>query len=182
MIPAAYTSSLTQMSVNHALHNTEIARMNAVENLAEYHSVHLINSTNSATVQSVTEVELSVYDVEVYEWTWIDYNDGHGGIPDRMGYATEHQMTLVENSDGAYQIIEDIYDESDILGVPSQGPELETTVIADPPSVSVNGTNSNVNINVNNSIDYGDKWVMHECAPNGNANYTSVPVGQQGCL
>lgn len=165
---AEYVKLLFDLTPKTEVCSTELNRMNAVDNLARYHNVHLLNSTNSASVQSVTEIHSSVYDVSVYEWTWIDYNDGNGGHVDRLGYATEHQMTLAEQSDGGYLITADIYDESDILGVPNI--ELETMDISpvEPPAANIQGTNSGIDLKVNNVIDYADKWVVHQ--------YTSNPV------
>ena len=55
----------------------------------------------------------------VYEWTYYDYDDlsdGEGGL-DVSGFGTWHILTAAERPDGAFAILSDEYDESDILGI-----------------------------------------------------------------
>lgn len=139
-------------------------RLSAVDNLALYHDVHVLDTANSATVTDITQSGASTYKAKVYEWTWIEYNDGQGSATDIMGFATDHEMVLQKDDAAGYKILDDIYDDSDILGVPSHYNDSLVSSTQGNESVSIksNGINSNVDLNVNNLIDYADKWVVHE--------------------
>lgn len=178
-----FSAPLSQVSSNSILINTELERASAADNLAKYHGVHLIDSSNSATIQKITPIDEESYSLDVYEWTWIQYNDGKNGDSDTMGYATNHRMTVCKSTDMSYQIVDDIYDESAILGIPTVQDEL-ADLLPDEPSFAVSSTdsgiNSSVNLNVNNVIDYADKWVIHAHTPNtkqNTANYNLTTYG-----
>ena len=87
---------------------------------------------------------------------------------DEMGYATEHLITVAVDSSGMYKIIEDNYDESEILGVLHI--QLDEVFQDAEPSraAATAGVNSNTNVNyaVNSVVDYADAWVIHEYASN----------------
>lgn len=177
---ATISATLSELSSSQSLHRSELNRMSASDNLSEYHNVHLISSSNNASIQSITEIDNSTYEVDVYEWTWIQYNDGKSGATDIMGYGTDHTITLRKDSNNSYQIINDIYDESEILGEPSNCEIAEAqTIVAPTSAVSGAGVNSGVNLNVNKLIDYADTWVVHEYASNmqNPANYNTQVYG-----
>lgn len=95
---ATISATLSELSSSQSLHRSELNRMSASDNLSEYHNVHLISSSNNASIQSITEIDNSTYEVDVYEWTWIQYNDGKSGATDIMGYGTDHTITLRKDS------------------------------------------------------------------------------------
>lgn len=180
MPTTTFSAALSELSSNQSLRSSELSRMSAADNLAEYHNVHLISSSNSTSIQNITELDGAVYEIDVYEWTWIQYNDGKSGATDIMGYATDHEMTLQKNADNSYQIVNDIYDESEILGEPSSYEIAQAQAIIESTSVvSETGVNSAVDLNVNRLIDYADSWVVHEYASNmqNSANYNTEVYG-----
>lgn len=133
-------------------------------------SAEVIPSIRQAYVQSGDSVKLSVY-----EWTWVDYNEGM----DRFGYATEHEM-VVQAINDTYSIISDNYDESDIIGMQSEGyiaPEIESI-----PPIDVLD-NSQLNIvmalpgttyDVGKAVDYADKWVYKGIYSGMNTSYYNL--------
>lgn len=177
-----FSAPFSQISSNSTLINTELERASAADNLAKYHGVYLVGSSNSASIQEITPIDEVSYLLDVYEWTWIQYNDGKNGDIDTMGYATNHQMTVCRSADMTYQVLDDIYDESAILGIPAAQDEL-TDLLSDDSSFAISSTdsgiNSNVNLNVNHLIDYADKWVIHAhtTTKQNTANYNLTQYG-----
>ena len=157
---------------NAAVYQQETERLDARDNLALYHGVHVVSASSTPYITGITTCQPlasqqagQAYEVDVYEWTWVDYNDGHGGAIDRMGYATEHTLIVSSDSSGAYTIVSDIYDESDILGEYSQVADSSVAQLSSPSgsarAVSASGVNSNRRLQVNALITYADRWVGH---------------------
>ena len=132
----------------------------------------------------------------VYEWTWVDYIDGDSTITDRMGFATIHDMTLAPDSDGNYAVVRDSYDEADISGHTSMDFDSvefsrATAGIDTAPlfSAMTNGESltpissgmdaipmANLPGNATNilaSIEYADKYVIHDVATSSSTSYTA---------
>ncbi len=159
------TLDSSNLLVSRAVSETEISRSGAVQNLAKYHNVYVVDCQNETNVTKVVQKTPTQVVANVFEWTWLQYNDGQGGPIDLMGYATEHCITLEEQDNGQYLIVSDCYDESDILGVPEIG-VAESFASCEEALVQrdVNGVNSSVDLNLNVLIDYADRWVVHEYA------------------
>ena len=158
--------AIKDISSNREVWEKEEQRLSARDNLAEHHGVHVIDANNSAYVISASFIDNTNLMLDVYEWTWIRYNDGKDGPIDEMGYATDHQIKIEQAIDGSLSIIEDIYDESEIIGgafIPSEKSIL--TEVSEN-SFETKGVNSNIDYEVNAVIDYADTWVIHEYASN----------------
>lgn len=152
----------------------ERQRLDAKDNLANYHRVYVISSENSFQITAATEADECAY-LSVYEWTWVTYDDGKNGAIDLMGYATEHEMCLEKNADNKWQIISDDYTEEDILGVPHYSTKgmtrTESSLAQDgTPLRTMRGLNSNITYNVNAVVEYADSWVNHEYPSDSSPN------------
>lgn len=159
-----FSREMQVLTTNQELVSKESSRLSAIDNMAQYHGVHVIKSANSANILDISYPEgrfstSTPLTLEVYEWTWIEYNDGKGGPIDSMGYATNHTITMGQDADGEFAIQDDIYDESAILGVPLNQ-DSNLTVSSDI-SLAASGVNSGKVLNLHNLIDYADKWVAH---------------------
>lgn len=107
---------------------------------------------------------MSVFEVEVYEWTWIEYNDGKGGPIDEMGYSTDHTMILQLCEDGSYIIVDDVYDDSEILGPPTSVGAVMSSSFQEPEvavPTKLTGVNVDAGLDVSALIKYADTWVPH---------------------
>lgn len=157
--------------ISQSVYTKEQERMFAKGDLAQYHNIYIMDSSISISINSVKMVEPSVYEAEVYEWTWIWYNDGQGGTVDEMGYATNHTLELQHHEDGSYSILDDLYDDSEIFGlqVADKAIELEGDATeADITLVTKSaGINFNAGLYVDTLIEYADAWVPHEPVGNG---------------
>lgn len=159
-------------------------------------------STTQRVISAAQTVRNGNIDAIVYEWTWMDYIDGDSSMTDRMGFATVHDMTLTPDEDGMYAVSRDSYDEWDISGHTSKDynevefaqavegidtmplfreitsndsfmPTNEWPDIA-PRALAGNATN------ILDSIDYADKWVIHDIAndyDSHTANYNESVYG-----
>ena len=106
--------------------------------------------------------------LRVYEWTWLQYNDGKGGPTDEMGYSTEHLITVRQVAKDRFEIIDDIYDESEILGDSFISDDRDCRnglEVSNLRNQLTSGVNSNIAYKVNAVIDYADSWVVHEYSP-----------------
>ena len=100
---------------------------------------------------------------------------------DRFGYATEHEM-VVQEENNTYSIISDNYDESDILGMQSEGYVIP--LIIDIPlheSQEILHSNNNMvmaspgsTYDVGKAIDYADKWVYKGKYDGMNTSYYNL--------
>ena len=171
-------SDLGIITNNTTLISIEAARLDAADNLKKYHGVYPINSTNSFYIQSYrynaeskTTNQPVSYTLDVYEWTWIEYTNGIDNDINKMGYATEHEITVCKQDGSSdYVIVSDVYDESDILGERQElfvSNQLEEAALSKKSMLvsATNGINSNVNMDVNALIDYADQYVVHEYSP-----------------
>lgn len=172
-------TSITEMNTMVASTNIELLahetkRSGARDNMAEYHDVHIINSEVVPIVEKAAKIEKTgyeeAYEVDVYEWTWIEYNDGNNGPVDRMGYATDHKMTIVSEVNGGLKILENKYDDEMFTGVPQNPPvaevmsENELMDFSDEEVLTPNSISTS-SLNVNKIITYADKWVGRSIAP-----------------
>ena len=169
----------------------ELQRTEAKSNLMKYHNVHTLEATNSAIVRSITPFAGSAQDtfqLDVYEWTWLTYNDGKGSDSDTMGYATEHLIIVAADEEDNYKIIEDVYDEHEILGAQPERTEDPTSDVPfeedeNNHPLQRNGVNSSSNIAyaVNSVVDYADNWVIHQYSPDNSmqnpGNYNTTTYG-----
>lgn len=97
--------------------NTDL-RTSGMMDYFESCKLHLLSwEAFTGEPQDITTMENGLVSCKVYEWveyTW--YNDD---FPDPVssGFGTWHTLTLAPNAgDTSYQIVQDIYDESDISG------------------------------------------------------------------
>lgn len=167
-----YKDCLATVSSSQEVNSKMFDRLSAKDNLALYHNVFVVDSSIEFTVNNVKEISPSIYEVDVYEWTWIWYNDGNGGKIDEMGYATEHILTLKQNEDNSFTIMNDLYDDSDILGARTTPSEIaavmNTTTVdatAENRSTSVNSSATS-GLYVDTLVEYADTWVPHTSMPN----------------
>lgn len=119
--------------------------------------------------------------LNVYEWTWVYYNNGDGPnapATDYMGFGTTHNMIASPSNFGGYVIASDIYDEADISGYTSPGYEVasvtEPKSLVDTDSPTAISAQSSLNRSgmpyVWNAIMYADQWVKHDIAATESAN------------
>ncbi len=123
------------------------------------------------------------YDLQVYEWNWVAYNDGHDGPIDYMGYATIHDIVVERNCAGEYSIIDDRYDESDLLtsGTEEDGSsQYENNYYTSYYESPSRRSDKSSNYNVNNAIEYADNFVAHAYASDASVhpgNYNTSVYG-----
>lgn len=127
--------------------------------------------------------------LKVYEWTWVHYNNGDGPdapSTDEMGFATIHQLISAQSKNGRYEIVSDIYDESDVSGYTTPGyiSPVEEDITEDSIQItSSTATSSTVNTNgmpfVWNAILYADQWVKHDLSstPEAQPAYYNMTYG-----
>lgn len=171
-------STLNEMNVSASVRTLELQRADATENLKNYHGVYPIRAENTYQVVSTHQNEnhANQYVLDVYEWTWIEYTNGTDDFVNEMGYATEHEMTVQEQSNGEYRILTDVYDESAILGEASINLQTRES------QVSVENTaqptaSTNVELaDVNALIDYADQYVIHERGSGMLTEYYNTPM------
>ena len=173
-------------TTNNSLMAQERERMDARENMAYYHGEYVVDCQSIPTVESVIPVDEEGYEncykVKVYEWTWIDYNDGKGGPVDRMGYATDHEMVISVDENGKAIVISNEYDDSMFTGAPNN--MINSDVISQDNIATSEGEISplavyTANMSVNEIIEYADKWVGRTNLSGGNgtsSNYNPAYV------
>lgn len=176
--------------------NTE--RLDAISNLATYHNVYVVNSWNEISVDSVQLVSAptarssnSTYEVEVSEWTWIEYNDGDGGPIDEMGFGTPHVITIEQTNSNEFYIADDVYDDSQFLGERDvtfaelaqslsvedsleMRPKEDNTFVTEQVSTRAASMQFNYgrSLNVWKLIQYADSWVRHGYAGSSSPNHS----------
>lgn len=119
--------------------------------------------------------------LNVYEWTWVYYNNEDGfdaPATDYMGFATTHNMLASPVDSGKYVITSDIYDENDISGYTSPGYTSISTTEDPTGNVSINNSRDDPQSSLNrdgmpyvwNAIMYADQWVKHDIASSSSPN------------
>ena len=154
---------------NTALMSLETKRLEARENMAKYHDVHIISAESHPYVQEVREINENgyneAYEVAVKEWTWIYYNDGNGGEIDEMAYATEHQMTVATKNGSGYRIINNIYDEDQFIGKAEINRNTDSALMEN--NLQQNAVDIQTfdlsNFDINELIHYADLYVGVDC-------------------
>lgn len=171
----------------------EIERNKAIELLGPENGVYVLSAISTPTVLSARQIDKTEkLEVDVYEWTWVNYNDGMDGPPDTFGFATEHRLTLVKDDTG-YFVEDDCYDELDITGMRSasfseeilqdirQKAIIDNTVSITSAPIIAKDDAPNINTNylvnaaaanttnmtsaaydVGKAIDYADSWVIKD--------------------
>ena len=172
-------------------------RNNALRDFWAEENVDIVSIESESTIRSAAR-NITTKDValDVYEWTWVYYNNGDGPnapATDYMGFATEHYITAQLQSDGSYLVVEDLYDEADISGYTSPGyisaePPVQLSEINIPPVATVANTTSHSRLNRNgmpyvwNAIVYADQWVKKDIATNfiAQESYYNPTYGKAG--
>ena len=172
-------------------------RNNALRDFWAEENVDIVSIESESTIRSAAR-NITTKDValDVYEWTWVYYNNGDGPnapATDYMGFATEHYITAQLQSDGSYLVVEDLYDEADISGYTSPGyisaePPVQLSEINIPPVATVANTTSHSTLNRNgmpyvwNAIVYADQWVKKDIATNfiAQESYYNPTYGKAG--
>ena len=100
------------------------------------------------------------YEVEVYEWTFFDYDDLSDGVggSDTAGYGTYHTITMEYDETGELVIVSDLYSEMDILGC---GTTADLVMEAEPPEEEPVITYDENYDPIRAGI-YANKWVTHQ--------------------
>lgn len=154
---------------NAALMSLETKRLDARENMAKYHDVYIVSAESHPYVQNIKEVNESGYDeaykVAVKEWNWIYYNDGKGGEIDEMAYAIEHNMTIAAETENAYKIISNVYDEDQFIGEIEINDNTNYELMEEIPQQNIAGIQSLdlSNFDINELIHYADLYVGVDC-------------------
>lgn len=159
-----YETILALLSTSQSVSDSMLSRLSAKDNLATYHNVHVIDCSIRTNINSIEEIESGVYEVTIYEWTQICYNDGKSSSFDELGYGTHHTMILRLCGDGSFKIEEDIFDDSAFVGVRSfedASVSNSVQVISTPSSASLTGINSTRGLFVDDLIEYANTWVSH---------------------
>lgn len=150
--------------------------------------------TESSIRSAVRNMSTNDITLDVYEWTWVYYNNGDGSdapATDYMGFATEHDITAQLQSDGTYLIAEDLYDEADISGYTTPGyisvsPLIQAAEPVSSVATANKASHSSLNRNgmpyVWNAIVYADQWVKKDIATGLNAQdaYYNPSYGKAG--
>ena len=119
--------------------------------------------------------------LNVYEWTWVYYNNDDGfdaPATDYMGFATTHNMIASPLDSGKYVITSDVYDEADISGYTSPGYTPISTMENPASEESFRNSPEDPQSSLNrggmpyvwNAIMYADQWVNHDVASSASPN------------
>lgn len=165
----------------------ELSRVGIKDAFASNHNVYVIDLNVTPTVLGVVPYSTFrglCYNVVVYEWNWVTYDDGQGGPEDQMGYATVHYLTIENDPIKGYRITEDKYDESDLLGTkPEEGLFQEKEDVnenLDAHENYIRNTQTYSNYNVNAAIEYADTFVAKAYAADDNVHPGSYNASVYG--
>ncbi len=190
----AYNQLSTRAATQSKLETEAVKRNNSLRAFWADENVDIVKIESEAEIQGISNNNDSeTLNLQVYEWTWVYYNNGEGidsAATDYMGFGTEHELLLAKQVNGNYVITEDIYNEADISGYTSPGyiakeqipldkaSEIEQTVsVAAQSSLNRDGMPY-----VWNAIAYADAWVKHDIASGYTAqdDYYNPSYGKAG--
>lgn len=181
MVPAqaSVSDSVTPMLVEETS-----ARMQSLKTFWQEQDIYVISAENSAMILNAQQKTSGDINLSIYEWTWLDYNNGDGAnapATDRMGFATIHEVTARETN-GRFTIVADIYDESDITGYTSEGYSVvaETALLAESGNttscdeVYLDGLylNDDYMDSPSACVTYADTYVIHSIAGEAGVSYS----------
>lgn len=159
-----------------------LSRNISLKNFWENQDVDIVSIESEASIVAA-EQHSQTGDVRlnVYEWTWVFYNNGDGPnapATDYMGFATTHNMVVSPSDSGDFIVTSDIYDESDISGYTSPGyvpvsteaEESSIDTLDNSPSDPQSSLNRDGMPYVWNAIMYADQWVKHDISSSSSAN------------
>lgn len=198
--PAVELMSAALVPENSQLASDADLRAASLKDFWDVQGIDVVSIESSAQIIQAEMLALSGdVNLDVYEWTWVDYNNGDGpNMPatDRMGFATIHEMKAEKNSDGQYRITKDIYDEADIAGYTSAdyiaevSSEMPLEGVIGQQQVqleslrSVASTSSTLNRNglpdVFSCIDYADQWVIKDISADAGTHTQYYNTGVYG--
>ena len=129
-----------------------------------------INVVDTDIVSSVKNVcksikdDTTIYDIDVYEWTWVYYNYTENTEVDKMGYGTQHAMGVEVNSVGDANIVYDEYE--DFIFSENNGFQTDNSLKEEKLNVDMVAPHSIYadSLNVNTLIDYADEFVSKSYA------------------
>ena len=98
-----------------SLQSAENIRAGKIRQMKTAAAMTIVDADVSASIKSIKPLSDTICQMEVYEWTWVDYKMEGSGVTDRMGFGTSHDM-MAEKTGSAYTIKEDLYDESLLTG------------------------------------------------------------------
>lgn len=133
-------------------------RADLVAELEERINAEITDAEVTRFVLDVTETG-NGYEVEVYEWTFFDYDDlsdGYGGS-DTAGYGTHHTLTLEYDEYGDLVIVSDLYSEMDILGCGTTADLVMEAESVSNPTITYDGDYDPIRAGL-----YANKWVTHQ--------------------
>ena len=93
---------MEQITSNQSIINREMDRGQAIEELRNTNRINVLRGNSLAHIKTVEKVSTSTLEVGVYEWIWLEYNDGNNGPTDKMGYGINHTMTWEKRQNGTY--------------------------------------------------------------------------------
>jgi hypothetical protein len=190
------------------LANDALLRADSLINFWAEQGIDIVKITSKPSiVKAQITKRMDSVDLIVYEWTWVDYNNGEGAnskATDRMGFATIHDITAIMGKDGSYTITRDSYDEADISGYtsPDYDPiefesatkgiatddlyrsavsEMECKPLAESYS-ALSTLNGNGMPNVFACIDYANTWVIKDYANDLNNHYEHYNTNVYGYI
>ena len=179
----ATISPMSAGAVDTQCTNDSVQRAAALIDFWAGEGIDIVSVDSSAYVLEGTRTFSSNnVDLKVYEWTWVDYNNGLGAdapATDQMGFATIHDMSAELTEAGTFQIVRDAYDEADISGHvsadyievmaspdPSALMEMETASM--PAALQASIVTSNLNKDglsrIYGLLDYADTYVWKNIA------------------
>lgn len=172
----SYVAEESKVALLNAENTFERETIDRNSSLREFWKTENIDIVSIETESQIRDVVRSVnqndLQVQVYEWTWVYYNNGEGAdaaATDYMGFATEHEIVMTSQGDGKYIITSDLYDESDISGYTAPGfvaKEVVDSIPTYPEEAVQTYATSSLNRDgmpfVWNAIAYADAWVKHD--------------------
>ncbi|MBM6693808.1 amidase domain-containing protein [Pseudoflavonifractor capillosus] len=155
---------MEQITYNQNIINRETDRKQAIEQLRSTNKINVLRGNSSVHIKTVEAVSATMLEVGVYEWVWLEYDDGNNGPADKMGYGLNHSMTWEKKQDGTYTLVDDILQERDLLSCEITNPQEDVTLTHEQPLSTAKSGNVNSRskavLDLNSLVNYANKWVI----------------------
>lgn len=155
---------MEQITSNQSIINREMDRGQAIEELRNTNRINVLRGNSLAHIKTVEKVSTSTLEVGVYEWIWLEYNDGNNGPTDKMGYGINHTMTWEKRQNGTYTLVDDVLQEQDLLSCKVTNPQEDVKLAHEQSLSAANGGNVNSRskavLDLNSLVAYANKWVI----------------------
>ena len=185
--PFGYASG--QMSLDQsAVAQEDKERAYRLEKMQERLNISIKDAKTTVVVQNAEE-QNGLWVIDLYEWTFFDYDDLDDGQAktDVSGFGVTHRLTLKETEAGGYELLEDCYDEGALTGMSTVNEENKE---AGEPQDGADycgeagftlQQQSYASYNAQAAVAYADRYVCHD--QNGSVNsdyYNSAYVNLNG--